>query len=1019
MKTSRSLPIATTLFFLSGALGLGYELVWIRKAALVVGASQIALSTVLTSFFLGIALGSYFVGTRLRAKRYSPLFVYGLFEVAIGVFALAFPWLFELLELLYGSLYPSVQGSALLLFATRFLLLFVLILPPTFFMGGTLPLLLDGLVAEDRNVGSRTSFLYGVNILGAVLGVLATCYWALPWLGMNGTSQAGGVGNIAIGVFAMAYFSRLPRLHEAPAERPRLGAFFPLAAFASGLIAIGYQIAWARYFTLFNTMTVYITAILLAVYLLALAGGSFLLAPMLRVGLRPLRVLAAVQAFVPLAVIGCLTLWRTADYRVALRGVKLPQGGGDLSATREIDVGYREFFTFVSESLDATFFAPLLQISLVLFLPVLLLGMGLPSLIAGATVRSEDLRGVAGRLVFWNTVGASAGGFFAGYALIPLLGLHGSLALLGLGSLALAFAAVWKGGERTAAPPEEQTRQERKRQQGAAPSFRWYLGWELLAIGVSAVVLGWFAFAREDITRETVRDWGYGRDSGAVRSGLQLARIHEGPLATSFVFDGPESTQIGSGHVSLAVLYKNEPSTQAIQGHVPVLLYPGEEMPEDCLGICLGTGQSFGALLLYPEIEKLDVVDISPGIIELSLETYQDVNHGLGTDHRVEPHLDDGRHFVDRAPDDAYDIISMEPPPPTADGVASLYSKEFYDSVHRILRPGGVFMQWLPLYRVTPLDAVGIVKTQAAVFPQTFVVKVGRDDFMVLSYPETPKFSIEAMRERLEVFRKERLIAGRKWHPACQFEIASVGGVLSTLVLAPEDISRLEGPETYHDETQLLSYSSGDRELLRLYRGPALSLMSFRALGLSQIRAFAQFFHPPLERAEHAALSRDRAISLTFFDPYSHPAPLAERAPLQSAERQAKIEFIQGLDFLALDRKLAQFEGVQDRAAKQGLAFSIARAFDGQLDKRRAFEWVRRAIAIDPSVGHEACKRLVSLIARNHIVPYQDIVREEIAKTAQAFPSSPIVAVLRGVLAQFNEEDRKRKATYWAPDPLP
>jgi len=47
--------VACCLFFASGALGLGYQLVWVKKAALIVGGSQIALSTIVTSFFLGLA----------------------------------------------------------------------------------------------------------------------------------------------------------------------------------------------------------------------------------------------------------------------------------------------------------------------------------------------------------------------------------------------------------------------------------------------------------------------------------------------------------------------------------------------------------------------------------------------------------------------------------------------------------------------------------------------------------------------------------------------------------------------------------------------------------------------------------------------------------------------------------------------------------------------------------------------------------------------------------------------------
>ena len=211
--------LAAILFFVSGALGLGYELVWIRKAALIVGTSQLALTTVLSSFFLGIALGSQVVGRYPRGARWSPLFVYGLFEIAIGLFALVFPLLFRGVEAAYGLTYPLAQESSIALFALRFALLFLLFLIPTFFMGGTLPLLLDGLATRDRAIGSLTSFLYGVNILGAVAGVLLTAYFAIPALGKNGTSLAAGVGNLAIGLVAVVAFRRASPVHAETIRR--------------------------------------------------------------------------------------------------------------------------------------------------------------------------------------------------------------------------------------------------------------------------------------------------------------------------------------------------------------------------------------------------------------------------------------------------------------------------------------------------------------------------------------------------------------------------------------------------------------------------------------------------------------------------------------------------------------------------------------------------------------------------------------------------------------------------------
>ena len=113
-----------------------------------------------------------FFGRRLRGERRSPLWLYGVLELCIGLYALAFPLLFGLLETVYGAAYPLLAGSGAGLFGLRFILLFALFLVPTFFMGGTLPLLLDGLIAGDRSIGSRTSLLYGINILGATAGVL-------------------------------------------------------------------------------------------------------------------------------------------------------------------------------------------------------------------------------------------------------------------------------------------------------------------------------------------------------------------------------------------------------------------------------------------------------------------------------------------------------------------------------------------------------------------------------------------------------------------------------------------------------------------------------------------------------------------------------------------------------------------------------------------------------------------------------------------------------------------------------
>ena len=956
---------ATALFFFSGALGLGYELVWIKKAALVVGASQIALSTVLTSFFLGIALGGYFVGNYLRSSRRSPLFIYGIFEVVIGLFALAFPFLFFLLEDVYGALYPLAAQFDGGLFTLRFGLLFALVLIPTFFMGGTLPLLLDGLVAEDRAIGARTSFLYGVNILGAVAGVLCTAYFAIPALGMNGTSIAGGLGNLLIAGAAFVFFRRSSPSRPAPGK-VRLGWFFPAVAFLSGLIAIAYQVAWSRYFSLFHTTSVYFTAMLLAVYLLALAAGSLALSPALRARWSPLKLLGGLQGLVPFFVLTMISWWRWAEHSVALKGKLITLADGSTRVvpmeTLEIDHLRESYMMFWSERADATFFAPLFQIGLCIFVPVALMGTGLPAMIAAAARSSDVLRPVSGRLVFWNTIGSSLGGFLAGYVFLQLLGLHGTLVLLGVGSLVLSVACLLKARLSSA-------------------SLGLALG---PVIGLASVLFFWFS---ADITRETILKDGYGKNPA--RGQTELVQINEGPLTTSWIFDGPDSIQVGAGHVSLAVTYKKYWSTQAIQGHVPVLFYPGVGAPRDCLGICLGSGQSFGALLMYlPEDGRLDVVDISAEMIELSLRNYGEYNHGLGKDPRVRFHLDDGRHYIDRADPESYDVISMEPPPPTADGVCSLYSREFYAGVRRVLRPGGVFMQWLPLYRITPADTLGIVKTQASEFPFTFVVKVGRDDFMVLSYPTRPRFELKELGVRCQTFARENRIPGSRWTSLCRHEMATPRGVLSTVVMGPEEIQALDAPMLYEDDTQRLSYSSGDRELLRLYRGPALSPIAFASLRLSPFSSLSGYFNPPLDAALAAELESERARALAFFR-VPDPARLAE-----------------------LEKSYTRSVTAMERGV---WALALAGSYDATLRKEDAFEWIGKALENQSGVAQPQQVRRVREMVRNRIAVYHGLSEKWVRAFEKSHPGAPLVAAMRAELEAYRQSEAEKNARYLFP----
>ncbi len=936
-----TIPLAGVLFTLSGALGLGYQLVWIRKATLIVGASQIALSTVLTSFFIGLALGSLWFGGHLRSRRFSPLFVYGLFEAAIGIYAFCFPSLFEWVEGSYAYLYPYAAGSEQMLFLLRFFLLFLLFLVPTFFMGGTLPLLLDGIVERDATIGSLTSLFYGLNIVGAVIGVLVSGYITIPTLGMNGTSLAAGIGNLTIAVLALVLFRGAAPIHPPSKEthQPGPSFFFCALALVSGLATIGYQVSWVRYFSLFNDSTVYLTAVLLAVFLTALATGSIVMSRILARGFRPLRVVALLQPLAALLVLYGLEWWTIAEYQ-------LPRSNPRMEPS----------WYFFSPAADATFFAPLLQIGLVVFLPVALLGTALPGIIVEATRHSTELRNVSGRLVFWNTLGASAGGFGAGYILLPNIGLTGTLFAFAFLTIALGLAAeswlVKKGGTSLSVGPGH-------------------------LMGIAAL-LGTLWFLRGDVTLETVQKHGVGK---RFRS-MEVLDLIEGPITTATVFADATQRVIASGNQVLAVVADSLLSVQAVEGHLPALFYPRAGAPERVLGIAVGSGQSFGAMLMYP-IKQMDVVDISAAMIGLSLTRFKEFNHNLGADPRVTIHLDDGRHFVERAPPEQYDAVSMEPPPPTAEGVHALYSLQFYQSIKRVLREDGVLMQWVPLYWLTPNEARSLIKTQAEVFPYTFIVRTGPVDFMTLSFKRDrpPRFSTAWLEERGRTFAQERMVSERRWRMECQYDTASLEGILALIIAGPEDVARLEAPYIYEDDDQRLSYSSGDRELLRHYPWDRLVQFSFAALPLTPFSELQHYFVEPIPVRE---LDAERARALLRYD-------LPDPAEVEDTENHYEIA-----------------NSPRDRL---NLALTLARLQRGNL--ATALTWLRRAIDAQSEVNVARPDLGPALeIARAHVDLHATKLQTWIDDLPKASRTTPLARAVEKVLQQHLEREQERRSAY-------
>ena len=175
--------LVTLCFFLSGAAALVLQVLWVRLLGHVFGASALAVSSTLTAFMGGLALGAYLMGKR-APKLKNPLLVFAILETSVGLYGLLVPKMLDTLpgiqSWIGGQQELGFWGFSLL----RFVLVTLILLIPTTAMGATLPVLAEGLVKKSSHMASRVGHLYAANTFGAVFGAFLGGFVLIPNLGM-------------------------------------------------------------------------------------------------------------------------------------------------------------------------------------------------------------------------------------------------------------------------------------------------------------------------------------------------------------------------------------------------------------------------------------------------------------------------------------------------------------------------------------------------------------------------------------------------------------------------------------------------------------------------------------------------------------------------------------------------------------------------------------------------------------------------------------------------------------------
>ena len=675
------------IYALSGAAALMYQVVWQRWLVFTVGLSTVSIGIIVAGFLSGLGFG-YLGGGRL-ADRLTPrqaLFTFAALEAGIAVSALlSGPVLYGWLPSL-GQLGPGAPGLT-------YAVVLLLLLPPTFLMGASLPVLsrsirLDTVLAQSGLI----SRLYYANTLGGAVSAVLTVFVLAAHWGFDGAVRFGASLNVLCtlgGLYLSRWHPAAPATAPAATAVARAAETAPAPswwlgwlghAFAAGLTGIAWEVLAFRVVENIVKSRAQTFAIILGVFLAGLAFGG-LLGDTLRdrLGARRRRVFLASQTLMYLWLAACVTVL--------------------LAVLERTDVA-RPWLAFIA-SYEPYTPGPLLAVNyvllpaVVLFVPALFMGFGFS---LSQQLLQTSLAAVGRRLglvQFVNIVGCVAGATLTTQVAIPWVGTSGGLkavALIGLG-----YALVW-------------WREAARRWQPAVATVA--LVGAILAVP-----------AQDDLWRVLAGQ----RDQGRLHyredaSGVSSIRMRLGVRPAADVF---------ANGLGQSVLPRTLDPHHVLLGAIPAFAHPA---PVRVGIIGVGSGGTLWGASASPRTEQIvawEVMASQPALlVEYAERTGDTAVSWFARDPRIVIRHADGRHAL-RTSDDRYDVIEADALRPSSAYAGNLYSIEFFQLLRSRLRPGGLAATWVPTPRV--------LEGMRRVFPHVVflgdLVALGSDAPITIDWP--------------------------------------------------------------------------------------------------------------------------------------------------------------------------------------------------------------------------------------------------------------------------------------------
>ncbi|MHC4459000.1 MAG: spermine/spermidine synthase domain-containing protein, partial [Planctomycetota bacterium] len=690
------------IIFFTGAAGLIYEVTWQKYLSRLLGSDTIATAIILAVFLGGLSLGYYLCG-KISVYVRNHFKAYAVMEGIIGLWCMFFPQLFHGIE----SLTRSWS------FAPPFLVILqgvicssMLMGIPTICMGSTIPFLTRGIsknVAEATHTHAR---VYAINTAGAFLGTLLAGFYLIPAFGlpltMMGTAFLNLVAFLAIYVLQkwiepsskdkpVPSYSRQPEVESSQQLAPISPWHLCSIAFLSGFYVMTLENALIRITNLSLGSSSYSFTLIISVFILSIAVGSYVVG---RIKNLSRSILFRNQFFITLSLFIIYLTLDTWPYWTHLIRISIQSN----------PLGFWVFY------------AAIFQAMLVI--------LGLPVALMGATVPitfhfiKRDLKNVgrhSGLLFSLNTIGSLSGSLIGGIVLYFFLD-NGRVFLI-----AAVLAAV-----STLIASFNTTRK--------------HVGFSAAMI-VIAFIFTIFGlsynthhFAIGTFRNRSPQKYSLKGPSEFFKKwhhDYDIKYYNDGPTATVAAI---ERDTVEGTEMSILVNGKNDSNTHGdimtlkLSAHIPALL---ATQRKDIMLIGLGTGVTAGELSLYDDVERIDVAEISPSVVD-ALPLFSRFTHQVHNNSKVYIHETDAFRFLGRN-SRKYDIVISEPSNPWVTGVDLLFTQEFYHIVQRHLKKRGMLLQWIHAYAANK-EMIGMtVTTVKSVFKVCNVFIGSNGDLLILA----------------------------------------------------------------------------------------------------------------------------------------------------------------------------------------------------------------------------------------------------------------------------------------------